>query len=81
VDCSNNFKAALEAVAGSNRVYTCRLHGLVLSKLFSKPCAYYPYHWKLDRVAETILGCEAALIASWQRQALDKVLMEAGLCD
>lgn len=64
----------LQYFAGADRVYTARLHGLLLAKLFGKSCSIFSYHWKLDRAVDTLLGCNVGAIRVWQRQCLDEAL-------
>lgn len=35
-------------------VFTYRLHGLILAYILGKPCQFYPYHTKLNRVYQTL---------------------------
>lgn len=79
MDCNLNKSLMLEAIAGASYVYTYRLHGLILAKIFGKPCGYYPYHWKLDRMANTLLGCNSQAIKVWQHECLTKVIKELKL--
>lgn len=79
-DCYKNKKLMLEAIASAGCVCSYRLHGLILAKMFDKHCAYYPYHWKLGRVADTLMGCDSSAISVWQRKCLSNVLEELGLC-
>jgi len=77
-DCGKNKALMLEAIANATSVYTYRLHGLILAKIFEKPYAFYPYHWKLGRMNQTLNGCSPELIGLWQREYLAKVLGDLG---
>lgn len=78
-DCGKNKDLMLKVIANATSVYAYRLHGLILAKIFNKPCGFFPYHWKLNRVQDTILGCTPELIKNWQRQSLSTVLCDLGL--
>jgi exopolysaccharide biosynthesis predicted pyruvyltransferase EpsI len=41
-------------IANASHVITYRLHGMILSHILNTPYTFYPYHWKLNRVHETI---------------------------
>lgn len=78
-----NRQQMLEAIAGATYIYSFRLHGYIIAKILGVPCGFYPYHHKLQRVADTLLGCEPSLIRSWQREYLNLILnqvMENKIC-
>jgi hypothetical protein len=73
-DFSVNRRQMLEVIAGATSVYSFRLHGFIIAKMLGVPCGFYPYHHKLQRVADTLLGCDVAAIRVWQRKYLDLIL-------
>jgi polysaccharide pyruvyl transferase WcaK-like protein len=77
-DCVKNKDLMLQTIASATSVFTYRLHGLILAKLFNRPYGFYPYHSKLCRVEETLHGCPTSLIRNWQRAYLDQVLTKIG---
>lgn len=76
----SNFKEIFEAVAKATTVYSYRLHGLILAKIYSKPYGLYHYHHKLARMEQTLQGTSPELIKCWQREALNNVLRSVNLC-
>lgn len=49
-----NFQTVIDYLESSEVVFSYRLHGLILSFILGKRFEYCPYHWKLNRVYETI---------------------------
>jgi polysaccharide pyruvyl transferase WcaK-like protein len=79
--CSNNseilrssqmsFEEILNLIGESAITFPYRLHGLVLSFLAGTRYEFYPYHWKLQRVHDTIAGLDVGEIRQRQRAILD----------
>lgn len=51
----------------SSIVFTYRLHGLILSFLTKTPYYFYPYHWKVQRVHDTIKNLTLEKIRETQK--------------
>ena len=50
--CSFEYVANL--ISSCSMVFPYRLHGMILAFMLGKKHEFYPYHWKLDRVFDTI---------------------------
>jgi polysaccharide pyruvyl transferase WcaK-like protein len=55
-------------------VFPYRLHGLILSFLVGAKYEFYPYHWKLQRVHDTITGCSIEEIRLKQKASFDELI-------
>jgi hypothetical protein len=70
----------LETIRRSSCIYPYRLHGMVLSYILGAPFEFYPYHWKLNRVYNTIIGSQPEAIKQTQRQIVEGLLERLDLC-
>lgn len=61
-------------MAHSAKVFTYRLHGLLLSFLVGVPYDFYPYHWKLQRVHDTIKHRTVEAIQAQQKSRFKEML-------
>jgi polysaccharide pyruvyl transferase WcaK-like protein len=66
-----------DLVSTCQKVFAYRLHGLILAFLAGVKYQYYPYHRKLQRVHETLLGLNPDVIRVGQKQQFDEVLEAA----
>ena len=61
-------------MAGAGYVFAYRLHGFVLAFMLGVPCVFYPYHWKLQRVKDTLDGCSLVEVRQRQRVMFNAVI-------
>lgn len=64
----------LKLISEASVVYPYRLHGLVLSFILGARFEFYPYHWKLRRVFESVWGVNPNVIRAEQRLLFDEVI-------
>jgi len=64
----------LGLLSSSAFVFPYRLHGLVLSFIVGVNCEFYPYHWKLQRVHDTISGYSLGEIRACQKACFSEIL-------
>lgn len=57
----------LNLIGEATVTFPYRLHGLILSFMTGTKYEFYPYHWKLQRVHDTILGLDLEEIQQKQR--------------
>ena len=69
-----NFQTIIDYIANSEMVFTYRLHGMILSFILGKRFEYYPYHWKLKRVYETIKALSPDEIRHKQQKEFERML-------
>lgn len=69
----------LEVIAGANQVVAYRLHALILAFMFGAPYSFYPYHWKLQRVHDTISNISLCQIRIKQRAVVAEKI-KSDLC-
>lgn len=62
-------------IANCDKVFSYRLHGMILAHILGKPFKYYPYHRKLDRVYETIKNVSPNKIKQTQQQHIHSYLL------
>jgi polysaccharide pyruvyl transferase WcaK-like protein len=67
----------LGLMSEASLVLPYRLHGLILSFITGTSYEFYPYHWKLQRVRDTIKGCSVESIQREQRKCVVAALEEA----
>jgi len=58
----------------SKIVFPYRLHGLILSFITGTPYDFYPYHWKLQRVNDTIKDKKVEEIQNTQKAIADEIM-------
>jgi len=68
-------------IANCDMIFSYRLHGLILAFMFDKKYEFYPYHWKLDRVSDTIKGRSIDNIKFEQQTEFKNMLLEVGMSD
>jgi polysaccharide pyruvyl transferase WcaK-like protein len=61
-------------ISESAIVLPYRLHGLVLAYLLGAKYEFYPYHWKLNRVNETITQLPPSIIRQKQKECFKEAL-------
>ena len=69
-----NFQTIIDYIANSDMVFPYRLHGLILSFMIGKKYEFYPYHWKLSRVHETIKNLSPDEIRHAQQKEFETML-------
>jgi polysaccharide pyruvyl transferase WcaK-like protein len=67
-------RRVLELFSVCRMVFPYRLHGLVLAYLVGASYEFYPYHWKLQRMHDTLAGCRPEEIREQQRASFDVAL-------
>ena len=70
--------SVVDLISRSGMVFSYRLHGLILAFMLGKHYDYYPYHWKLDRVFDTIKCQSVNNIRFKQRMEFKNVLLGLG---
>ncbi len=58
-------------------VFPYRLHGLILSFMLGAKYEFYPYHRKLNRMHETLTGCNPEAIRIKQRKRFNEIVEAA----
>jgi polysaccharide pyruvyl transferase WcaK-like protein len=66
----------IEILSESSMVYPYRLHGLILSHIVGSKFEFYPYHWKLQRVYETIKNLSPKEIQLKQKEMFNQDLID-----
>ena len=62
----------LDIISKASMVFPYRLHGLILSYIVGAPYEFYPYHWKLKRVHDTISGLNIDFIQKKQKECFEE---------
>jgi polysaccharide pyruvyl transferase WcaK-like protein len=70
-----SIELVLRLLSECSFVFPYRLHGLILSFLVGAPCEFYPYHWKLQRVHDTITGYTPEEISLKQKTLFDELII------
>jgi polysaccharide pyruvyl transferase WcaK-like protein len=73
------FKNVAALLVDASIVVPYRLHSLILSYMVGAQYDYYPYHWKLNRVQETLFGKRVGDVREIQKLELMKVLDKLSL--
>lgn len=60
----------------TSKVFPYRLHGLIFSYIAGVPYEFYPYHWKLQRVYDTIKNLSFKEIQIKQKELFTEMLQE-----
>lgn len=68
----------LKLFSEATKIYAYRLHGLILAFMVGVCCEFYPYHWKLKRVHDTLVGKSPYVIRRAQGEYLENVLEGLG---
>jgi polysaccharide pyruvyl transferase WcaK-like protein len=64
----------MDLISESAFVVPYRLHGLILSFMLGANHEFYPYHWKLQRVHDTIAGLQPEKIRATQQARFKEVI-------
>jgi polysaccharide pyruvyl transferase WcaK-like protein len=67
----HSLEEILNLIGDSQITLPYRLHGLILSFLTGTRYEFYPYHWKLQRVHDTIKGLDLEEIKQKQKAILE----------
>lgn len=64
----------LRLLCDCQKVFSYRLHGLLLAFLVGAPFEFYPYHRKLQRVYDTVNGVDVEVIRERQKRQFEAAL-------
>jgi len=68
-----SFEQVMRLISESRMVFPYRLHGLVLAFMAGVPYDFWPYHWKLQRVHDTVAGLNIKEIKNMQKEEMKKI--------
>lgn len=72
---ATSLNQVLSLIGEATITFPYRLHGLILSFLVGTKYEFYPYHWKVQRVHDSIQGFVPKEIREKQRKIVDEIVL------